>query len=105
LENTAKGQEMELHEAIETVKDAETFLNFVRELVADREDEVRKEKAHPSPPYGPGANGWENGRIESYLEAAVAWADDSDFVETQKDPSVNPWQQFAHFLYAGKVYE
>ncbi len=96
---------MELHEAIETVKDAETFLNFVRELVADREDEVRKEKERSSPPFGPGANGWENGSIETYLEAAVAWADDSDFVEAQKNTNANPWQQFAQFLYAGKVYE
>jgi hypothetical protein len=96
---------LKLHEAVDAVTDPQSFLNFVRELIADREDEVRKEKVHPSPPYGAGANGWENGSIASFLEAAVAWADDSDFVEKQNLPGNNPWQQFANFLYAGKIYE
>jgi hypothetical protein len=96
---------MELDDAFENVIDAESFLNFVRKLIADREDEVKKEKDHPSSPYGPGANGWENWTIEGFLEAAVSWADDSHFVEKQTDPNANPWQQFADFLYAGKVYE
>ena len=96
---------MELHEAADTVTDSAGFLDFVRELIADREDEVKKEKVHPSSRYGPGANGWENGSIESFLEAAVAWADDSHFVEKQSLAGNNPWQQFAKFLYAGKVYE
>lgn len=96
---------LELHETVAAVTDPQSFLNFVRELIADREDEVRKEKTDPSSPHSPGANGWENGSIESFLEAAVAWADDSHFVEKQNLPENNPWQQFAHFLYAGKIYE
>jgi hypothetical protein len=43
--------------------------------------------------------------IEDFLEAAVAWADDSGFTEESRAVDVNPWQQFANFLYAGKVYE
>ncbi len=70
--------------------DTQSFLSFVRELIADRED---------------GANGWENASIENFLEAAVAWADDSDFGEQQNLPGNNPWKQFANFLYAGKIYE
>ena len=65
--------------ALKAVCDSNTFLAFVRELIADREDEVRKEKISPSSPYGPGANCWENGKIETFLEAAVSWAEDSDF--------------------------
>lgn len=96
---------LKLHEAVDAVTDPQSFLNFVRELIADREDEVKKQKVHPSSPYGSGANGWENGSIESFLEAAVAWADDNDFIEKQNLPGNNPWQQFASFLYAGKIYE
>ena len=96
---------MRLGEVAEEVTDARSFLEFVRRLIADREDEIEKEKIHPSSPYGPGANGWENWTIEGFLESAVAWADDSHFVEKQTDPDVNPWQQFANFLYAGKIYE
>jgi len=96
---------MGLHEAIDKVNDAESFLNFVRVLIAEKKDEVKKEKVHSSSPYGPGANGWENARIETFLEAAVAWAADTDFVQKQNDPHVNSWRQFANFLYAGKLYE
>ena len=63
---------MDLHERLEQVVDRESFLEFVRALVRDREDEMRKEKISPSNPYDAGANGWVNGSIESYLDAAVA---------------------------------
>jgi hypothetical protein len=96
---------MRLGTTADKVKDAESFLNFVRELIADREDEARKEQVSPSAPFASGANGWENGQIETFLEAAVAWADASNFVEKQNDPAYNPWQQFAQFLHAGKIYE
>ena len=69
---------MELHELLDAVQDQRSFLEFVKALIADREDEVAKERLSPSSPYGPGANGWENGTIEDFLEAATGWAEDSE---------------------------
>jgi hypothetical protein len=98
-------QSPSLMAALKAVCDPGTFLIFVKELIADREDEVQNEKTNPSSPYGPGANGWENWTIEAFLESAVAWAEDSDFGVKQGLSSENPWRQFANFLYLGKIYE
>ena len=65
---------MQLHEALESVADAASFLAFARLLAEDRVNEVRMEAASPSQPYGPGANGWENSTIKAFLEAAISWA-------------------------------
>jgi hypothetical protein len=87
------------------VTDAESFLAFVRALVADRESAVQRERAQPSSPYGPDAGGWENVRIEAYLEAAAAWAESTDFGVSQGLNPDNLWSRFANFLYVGKIYE
>ena len=87
------------------VTDAESFLAFVRALVVDREYAVERERAQPSSPYGPDAGGWENVRIESYLEAAAAWAESTDFGASHGLDPNNLWRRFAHFLYVGKIYE
>jgi hypothetical protein len=95
----------ELHEKLERVTDLESFLEFVKALAADRRDEVAKERMNPSNPYGPGANGWENTTIDDFLDAASAWAKDTNMGETQGLP-VNPtWKNFAVLLYCGKIYE
>jgi hypothetical protein len=96
---------MQLHDALESVSDPTSFLAFSRLLAEDRADEVRKEAANPSPPYGPGANGWENGTIEAFLIAALSWADSTDFGLSQGLAPDNPWKRFAVFLYCGKIYE
>ena len=96
---------MELHEAADAVHDWQTFLDFARQLIHDREDEVEKEKASPSHPCDRGANGWENGTIEAFLDAACSWAESTRFGETQGLPFDNPWRKFAAFLYCGKIYE
>jgi hypothetical protein len=96
---------MDLYEQADAVHDRRTLLEFVKALVADREDEVAKEAVSPSPPYGPGANGWENGSIEAFLDAANRWAESTNFGETQGLSPVNPWRQFAAFLLCGKIYE
>ena len=59
---------MELYEQAAAVHDRRTLLEFVKALIADRE-EVAKEAVSPSLHYGRGANGWENGSIEAFLEA------------------------------------
>ncbi|MCQ8130613.1 DUF7660 family protein [Methylomonas rivi] len=99
-----------LVELAEKVEDQESFLAFVRELVKDRESAVKKERGNPSSPYGPDAGGWENTSIESYLESAVAWAEDSQFGSKMAFPeyelnNVSEWRKFAAFLMAGRVYE
>jgi predicted Ser/Thr protein kinase len=93
--------------ALNAVNDQETFLFFVRELIEDRKHEVAREKVTPSMRYGPGVNGWENGSIESFLDAAAGWAEDTEFGQTG-GPSLKKedmWPRFAQFLYSGKVYE
>jgi hypothetical protein len=92
-----------LYESLKNVNDYHSFLLFVQALIDDREDEVEKEKAHPSEPYGPGANGWENWTIEYYLDAALRCEiDNAALGRGMKEPS---WQAFAQFLYDGKHYE
>ena len=90
---------------LKAVTDANSFLAFVHALVADRESAVQREKAQPSSPYGPDAGGWESTRIETYLEAAAAWAESTDFGVSQGLDANNLWRRFAQFLNAGKVYE
>jgi hypothetical protein len=95
---------LSLLETAKAVSDSKSLLEFVRMLIADRKDEASKEMIRPSSPYGPGANGWENWTIESYLEAAASWAETTEFGDSQ-GATPNPWQKFALFLCAGKIYE
>jgi len=94
----------DLYELVETVVDRESFLSFARALVLDLEDEARKEQESPSSPYGPGANGWENGSIEAYLDAAIRWTEAWKGKEHEL-PLEPSWRSFAEFLFAGKYYE
>ena len=95
---------MELHQQLECVRDRASFFNFVRELASDRKQAAELETENPSSPYGSDVGGWENSTIESYLDAALAWAEDS--AETTQGLSQNPsWKEFATFLYVGKIYE
>src|SRR5262245_2911582 len=96
---------IEAHQILELVEGPESFLEFVRALVADRTASVATESVSPSSPYGPEANGWENTTIERFLGAAVAWAEDSRFGESQGLQGENAWRVFATFLYCGKIYE
>lgn len=87
------------------VTDRESFLTFVRALMADRQDSLAREATHPSSPYGPQASGWENVTIEAFLEAALAWAEDTRMGKEQGMDGGPSWQTFALFLSAGKWYE
>jgi hypothetical protein len=94
----------QLIEKLEAVVDRESFLMFVKALIADRADQIKEENENPGSPWGAGANGWENGTIEGYLAAAVAWAENSQGqpLGMPREPS---WKAFATFLYCGKIYE
>ncbi|PKM20845.1 MAG: hypothetical protein CVV11_05005 [Gammaproteobacteria bacterium HGW-Gammaproteobacteria-15] len=96
---------MELEKLLDRVSDEESFLRFVRALQADRQDEVEKKMRNPSSSYSSGANGWENGSIESFLDAAIAWAEDSNFGDSQNLSGASVWKKVATFLYCGKTYE
>jgi hypothetical protein len=91
---------MELDDLLEKVNSKQTFLNFVNALQNDWADEVEKEKIKKSSPFGPGANGWQNGTIEMFLDAMHAFGQDSPLISDKPD-----WKSFALILYAGKFYE
>ena len=91
-----------LADAVETEAD---FLDFLAALRDDRIDEVEQEKKNPSSPWGPGANGWENGSIEAFIDAAHAWGSASvDGSDLNERPD-NPWQRAARIIHAGKFYD
>ena len=81
----------ELTRLLAEVVDERTFLAFVRVLVENSMDDS--------------APGWENATISGFLEAASAWAQDSEFGRKQNLTDSSPWRLFAEFLYAGKIYE
>ncbi|MEO2091352.1 MAG: hypothetical protein ABGY75_17985 [Gemmataceae bacterium] len=87
------------------VHDRESFLAFVSALAAGRRASAAAEKASPSRPYGPAAGGWENVTIETFLEAALSWAESTRRGESQGLPAGPTWRGFAAFLYCGKIYE
>jgi len=90
---------------LEAITDEDGFVAFIAALAADRDDEVRKNIQNPSSPYGPGANGWENGSIEAFLEAAAAFAQAWKRNPEGLPKSDNPWKRCARIIYAGKHYE
>ena len=94
-----------LYAILSRVQDEATFLDFLLALSRDWEDEQWKERVNPSSPYGPGANGWENGDIGQFLGAAHAWGTaflhSGDCVEER----ANGWRRAAAIIYAGRYYE
>ena len=88
-------------ELLNEVQDEDSFLLFVKALIADRE-------SHEGKPINEiGFKGdWANNSISDFLESCVAWAEGSDF-GVHQDASLkrNKWKQFAVFLYCGKIYE
>ena len=86
---------------LDGVHDEASFIAFLEALSADFARERALEAEKPSSPYGPGASGWENDRIDSMLEAAAAYAH-----STRNRPGIdNAWSRCAEILYMGKIYE
>jgi len=95
----------DLHSLAEEVETEEDFLSFIQALSEDKHDEENLEKKNPSSPWGPDANGWENGSIVAFLDAASAWGQSSiNGLEFYEKP-INPWKRAAQILHAGKFYE
>ncbi len=63
---------IDLKALADQVVDEATLREFMIALADDWDDEREKEKVSPSSPYGPGANGWENGTISAFLERAAS---------------------------------
>jgi hypothetical protein len=95
----------DLQAKLDAVTDENSFVAFLSALADDRADELRKEKEKPSSPYGPGANGWENGSIDAFLESAAAFATDWKKNPAGLPKTDNPWKRCARIIYAGKYYE
>ncbi|MCP5072993.1 MAG: hypothetical protein GY947_06825 [Rhodobacteraceae bacterium] len=94
----------EPNEQVELVIDEASFIDFLDVLAQDKEAEDDLEKTKPSSPYGPGALGWENGTISTFLESASACGK-AHLSEGGIAPGANPWRVCATILLAGKYYE
>jgi hypothetical protein len=91
----------QLSDIIAEVDDEKSFLVFVKALIADQKPHEGIEDNEVG-----FVGDWANNSISGFLEAAVAWAEDSAFGQSQSDElGVNQWKQFAVFLYCGKIYE
>ena len=102
----AENPATELYELADAVCDEASFLAFIEALYRDWNDEQRKEKKNPSAPHGPGANGWENGTIGTFLEAAHSWGEAWQVHNEGSNPQEdNPWRRAAEIVHAGKFYE
>jgi len=80
-----------------------------REAKTDCDAAVEAEKRKPTDPrvlgLVPDAGGWYNFSIESYLNASLSWAEDTDMGVSQGLPPEPSWRTFAAFLLCGKIYE
>ena len=97
--------EDQLFEVLQSVRDEDTFLQFLLALRDDRESSIALEKKNASSPYSSDANGWENSTIERFFDTAVRWARDSVNGNPFYTRPDNPWRRCADILYAAKSYE
>lgn len=96
---------MDASALLDKVTDSQSFLVFARALAIDRTQAKARETIQNNISDSFQEDEWENTSIESFLEAAISWAEDSDFGISQGLLPSNPWRQFAVFLYCGKIYE
>lgn len=86
---------------LDRVCDRKTFLDFVWALMRDRERVIELEKLEPTNSWVAETNGWYNTTLETFFEAAIACAE----AVPERLPEEPSWQEFAGFLYGGKIYE
>lgn len=97
----------DLYDLAENVKDRKSFLDFVDALASDFAAERTIEASQPSRPYGPGALGWENGSIDTFLDACTACVREH-MQQADCEPLLSEqpiWRELAQFLLSGKYYE
>lgn len=95
---------VDIDELLERVNDEQSFIGFIESLGADFASERALEKTNPSS-YEAGALGWENGSVDTFLDAAAAWATASNMHSPSNVPVSNVWRRCATILLAGKFYE
>ncbi len=88
---------------LDEVVDRDSFIAFVRELIAEREEAERIEREEPDRHRWGGALGWQNGDISAFLEAGLRGYFTPG--EGHRPAAVPTWRMFAEFLYFGKIYE
>lgn len=87
-------------EALELVKDYESFREFIWTFIDEREaaEEIERENEMESK-YG-APLGWQNSDISQFLGAGMT------YFERKEQKTENPsWRDLAEFLYLGKIYE
>lgn len=94
---------MELHELLEDVNDRDTFVRFVKALIQNRREADELTRQNPEKFQWSGVLDWENGSIDTYLDAALACFEDGK--RHDEKPEEITWKRFAEFLYGGKIYE
>ncbi|RWD68120.1 hypothetical protein [Mesorhizobium sp.] len=108
VDKSGAASSVQLSLFLDSVQDLPSFVRFIDALHKDREDADRKEAARSAGSHS-SWNGWENGSIADFLEAAVAWAttwtDDSRRGDPAHLVDENPWKAAARIIYAGKYYE
>jgi len=95
----------DLISAAEAVADEQAFIRLLQLMARDRQDEQQKESARPSPTYSAGANGWQNGSIEGFLDAAAAWAEATSRTTNVGAEASDAWRRAAMIIVAGAFYE
>jgi hypothetical protein len=96
---------LDLDELLVHVSDEASFIRFIQALGADFAHERSLEELSPSTLDWAGASEWENGSVDSFLDAAAAWADSSSRSTSNDGAVSNVWQRCAAILLAGKFYE
>lgn len=93
-----------IYELARSVESEADFLHFARALLADWQDEEEQIKLRPPRTWGDrGLSGWENGTMEAFLDAMIAWCMDSHHDGLPNDPP--SWNLFAVMLLMGSRYE
>ncbi len=94
---------MRPEQLLDEVRDRASFITFVEALIKDWDEAGRLEKENPKYWRYGAPNGWQNGSIGGYLDAALACMQDNPSASAlTQEPS---WRALAEFLYAGKIYE
>lgn len=84
---------MDISKSINDIDSKEKFIEFLNELINDRE----KKDAE-----------WENKDIPEYLESISSWVEDMEgyYMNTNQDvPNDINWSFIAQLFYVGKIYE
>ena len=81
-----------LPELLDLVSDEASFLRYVRGLYQERTK-------------NPMAPGWSTETVSDFLEAALAWAEETDFGRTQGLQTASPWKKAAVFVYLGTIHD